>query len=209
MSRLFLGVAASVVCMLTACSQLAPVSARARQSLEFATFSGIDQSEQGGLIARVVYSEHPGDADFSSISVANGQLRVKGRFTGKANSRWAGVGVLVDAPAAVIDASRYRALRIRLSAVSGVDKLRVRLTGIDQKAIQSGCYPVAVLPVTPQAIDYEVDFSQFAPERFCGAQGVPTAVAITRLAAIEVVDAQSPVRERPVEFSVESISLLR
>ena len=184
--------AAAVIVMLTACVAPASRSAGLQSPLDFAAFSGIEQTVQGGPIVRVAYAEVAGDASLSSVSVENGELLVNGRFTAKSNSRWAGVGVLIGAPSAAIDAGGFKALRIRLSAVPGVEKLRLRLTGSDEEAVQSGCYPIFVQAVTPQLTDYEIEFSRFAPERFCGARGVPLTVTVSRLSGVEVVDAAGP-----------------
>jgi hypothetical protein len=209
MKRLYRAALVSAVVMLTACANPASLSAGLKSPLDFAAFSGIEQTAQGGPIVRVVYAEIAGDASLSSVSVEGAELMVNGRFTAKSNSRWAGVGVLIGAPTAAIDAGGFKALRIRLSAGPGVEKLRIRLTGSDEEAIQSGCYPIAVQAVTPQLTDYEIEFSRFASERFCGTRGVPLAVTVSRLSGIEVVDAVSPVRERAVQFSVGKITLVR
>jgi hypothetical protein len=194
---------------LSACTDLSPRSSSLRAPLTFATFSGIVESVQGGRISRVVYAEVPGDASLSSVSVNGDELLVKGVFTAEAKSKWAGVGFSVGAPSSAFDAGGFRALRIRLGAAPGVDKLRIRLKGNNKRVGASGCHPAAVQVVTPQLTEYEIEFSQFASDRSCGDQVVPVAVAVNRLAAIEVVDAANPVRERAVEFTVGSIILVR
>jgi hypothetical protein len=201
--------AAAAIVLLTACVAPASLSTGLQSPLDFAAFSGIEQTAQGGPIVRVAYAEVAGDASLSSVSAENGELLVNGRISLKSNSRWAGVGVLIGAPSAAIDAGGFKALRVRLSAASGVEKLRIRLTGSDDEAMQSGCYPIAVQAVTPQMTEYEIEFSRFAPERFCGARGVPLTVTVSRLSGIEVVDAASPVRERAVQFSIGKITLVR
>jgi hypothetical protein len=209
MNRSCVSAAVSALFALTACVTAVAPPAAPQMPFAFAAFAGIEQSVQGGPITRVVYAEKSGDASLSLVSVDGGEILVKGRLSTKANSRWAGVGIVIGAPSGAVDASGFKALRIRLSAAPGVDKLRVRLSGSEEAVILSGCYPVAVQAVTPQVTEYEIEFSRFAPERFCGTQGVAMAATATRLAAVEVVDAASPVRERAVEFTVGNIALVR
>ncbi len=174
---------------------------------DFARFEGIEQSVQGGVIVRVAYSERPGDASYSLLSVEGGALMVKGQFSDKGQSAWAGVGVRVDAPVVALDARAYKSLRVRLSAAPGVDKLRVRLAGTDEQVLQSGCYPVTFQDVSPEPKDYDIAFSRFAPESFCGPRGIPVSATLSGLGGVEIVDAVSPVSPRAVQFSVGNIEL--
>lgn len=174
----------------------------------FATFSDIEKSSEGGSISRVVYAEKKGDASLAALSVLNGDLTVTGRFLAAGRSSFAGVGVMIDSASGPSPAQGSRVLRIRLSAAAGVSALRVRLVGPDAAVRLSGCYPVVDQPVTPQATVYDIPLSRFVPQAYCGNRGVSSAQTLLRLDAIEVVDAISPVRVRPVQFSVGTISLV-
>jgi hypothetical protein len=174
-----------------------------------ATFTGTSQSVQGGTISLVAYSERKGDASYSLMAVQDGELVVKGDFAANGISAWAGVGVSVNAPGGSFDAMGYKTLRIRLSATASVNTLRVRLFGTDNKTLLNGCYPVVQLAVSAQTKAYEIPLSSFAPESFCGIDGVTAANTLKSLGGIEVVDAIRPFKARPVQFSVGGISLLR
>lgn len=187
----------------------APAADAQAGQLNLATFTGTSQSVQGGTISLVAYSERKGDATYSLMAVQDGELVVKGEFAPNGQSAWAGVGVTVNAAASSSDASGYKTLRIRLSAAAGVTTLRVRLFGMDKKTQQNGCYPVVQLPVSPQTKMYEVPIGSFAPESFCGLDGVTAAHTLKNLSGIEVVDAIRAFKARPVQFNVGSIALLR
>jgi hypothetical protein len=208
-SRLFLGIIVVVPMALSACADMVKSPSGSQASLSFAAFSGIVDSVQGGKISRVVYAEVPGDASLSSVSASGGELTVKGLLTSKAGSKWAGVGVSIGAPTFALDASRFRALRIQLSAAPGVDQLRIRLKANSRRTGPAACNPTAVQMVTAQVTEYEIAFSQFAPERSCTDQAVPVAVVVNRLGAIEIVDAANPVRDRESEFTIGNIVLVR
>jgi hypothetical protein len=207
--------AASTLCALalsaltSACMVVpySPGSAALPVQLDFATFKGTEQSAEGGGISRVLYAERSGDAAFSTLSVVDGDLVVKGQFLATGRSAFAGVGVLTSAPSGPMNASSYKSLRVRLSAASGVNALRVRLVGTDAATQLNGCYPVVQQAVTPQVTTYDIPLARFAPEGFCGARGISAAQALLQLDAIEVVDAVAPARPRPVQFSVGTISL--
>ncbi len=173
-----------------------------------ASFKGIARSAQGGEITPITYAEHAGDAVNAQLSVRDSELRVKGLFVTTGHSAWAGVGVSVNLKSGSFDATGYKMLRIRLNA-SGTNKLRIRLVGTDKRALQSGCYPIASQTVSANPREYEIPFSRFAPEAFCGNGGVPVTNSLSDLNGIEVVDAASPVIPREVQFGIGNISLLR
>lgn len=176
---------------------------------DLATFTGTEQSVQGGTLSLVAYSERKGDATYSLMAVQDGELVVKGEFAANGQSAWAGVGVSISAAGGAFDAGGYKTLRIRLSAAAGVSTLRVRLFGASQKTLLNGCYPVVQLTVSPQTKAYDVPLGSFAPESFCGLDGVTAANTLKSLNGIEVVDAIHPFHARPVQIRVGSISLLR
>lgn len=192
-------------------STLPPPAAADVQAGQFnlATFTGTSQSVQGGTISLVAYSERKGDATFSLMAVQDGELVVKGEFAANGQSAWAGVGVSVSAAGGSFDAAGYKTLRIRLSAAGPANTLRVRLLGTDNKTLLNGCYPVVQLAVSAQTKAYELPLSSFAPENFCGIDGVTAANTLKSLSGVEVVDAIRPFKARPVQFNVGSIALLR
>ncbi len=191
----------------------APVAAAAADTqsgqFDLATFTGTEQSVQGGTISLVAYSERKGDATYSLMAVQDGELAVKGEFAANGQSAWAGVGVSINAAGGAVDAGGYKTLRIRLSAAAGTNTLRVRLLGTNQKTLLNGCYPVVQLAVSPQTKAYDVPLGNFVPESFCGLDGVTAASTLKSLNGIEVVDAIHPFHARPVQIRVGSISLLR
>lgn len=186
----------------------APAPAASAVQLDFASFKNTEQSSEGGGISRVLYAERSGDAAFSTLSVVDGDLVVKGQFLATGRSAFAGIGVLTSSASGPMNASSYRLLRLRLSAAPGVNTLRVRLVGTDAAAQISGCYPVVQQAVTPQVTTYDIPLGRFAAESFCGARGISAAQTLMQLDGIEVVDAVAPARPRPVQFSVGTISLL-
>jgi hypothetical protein len=163
---------------------------------------------EGGSIEGLIYAETPGDAVIGDITVRNnGMLDVTGRFTNRGGSHWAGVGILLLAPQPVV-ASEYKALKVRLAS-NTVSHLRLRIMGDDSTVQQRGCYPVVVLPVKPQVTEYRVEFSQFAPPEYCGADGVDVKSTVAALSGIEIADAAEPVTDRSVGFNVGPLSLLK
>ena len=135
------------------------------------TFSDIARTVQGGAINAIAFAEFPGDAIHSQLSVRDGDLWVNGRFAADAQSAYAGVGVSLNLAKAPLNAAAYKALRIRLSATN-TSTLRIRMLGPDTRVLQSGCYPAATQTVTAQPRDYDIAFSRFVPESFCGNRGV-------------------------------------
>ena len=72
-----------------------------------------------------------------------------------------------------------------------------------------GCYPVALVQVTPEMREYTLPIASFVPESYCGAgapSGASTAAALT---AVEIADATVLAgRRRPVDFTVGTIRAL-
>ncbi|NKI92219.1 hypothetical protein [Rhizobacter sp. SG703] len=174
----------------------------------WAAFNGATAAVEGGSIEGTVYAEKPGDAILGDISVGNnGVLNVTGQFNTRGGSQWAGVGIVVIAQRPVV-ATSYKALKVHLAGHT-VSKLRLRILGEDPAIQQKGCYPVVMLPVKPQVTEYRVELSQFAAPEYCGADGVDVRSTLESLAAIEIIDAAEPVRDRAVSFNVGTLSLLK
>jgi hypothetical protein len=178
------------------------------QSLELATFSSAERSAQGGAISPVASADRAGDASVGSISAKAGVLHVTGRFSDTGRSAWGSVGISI-AVSPRLDASGYESLRLQLAAAPGVRTLRVRIVGSDSTLRSSGCYPIFDVPVTPQSKTYDIAFSRFAPDLFCGGAGASAAETLRQLVAVEVTDAVRPVVPRAVDFSVGPVGLVR
>lgn len=189
----------------------APVTAAApaTAALTWATFGpATATTAQGGFINTFSYSEKPGDVAMDALAITGDLLQVSGNFVAKGASAWAGLGVSVEAGNnQPMDASGYKTLRIRLAAPNGA-KLRLRLNSTDVKARDSGCFPSFTQVVNAKDTVYEIPFSRFAPEAYCGANGATVAKTLPRLAMVEVADTSDPVESRNVQFSIGAISLL-
>jgi hypothetical protein len=189
----------------------APVTAAApaAAALTWATFGpATATTAQGGFINTFSYSEKPGDVAMDALAITGDLLQVSGNFVAKGASAWAGLGVSVEAGNnQPMDASGYKTLRIRLAAPNGA-KLRLRLNGTDVKVRDSGCFPSFTQVVTAKDTVYEIPFSRFAPEAYCGANGATVAKTLPRFAMVEVADTSDPVKTRRVQFSIGAITLL-
>lgn len=171
-------------------------------------FNGATATVDGGSIQGLIYSEKPGDAALGDIGVrSNGVLNVRGQFNTRGGSQWAGVGIVLVAPKPVV-ANEFKALKVLLAGHT-VNQLRVRLVGDDPAVGQKGCYPIVMLPVTPQVTEFRIELSKFAPPDYCGAQGVDVKTTLQALTAIEIADAPEPVSDRAVSFNVGTLSLLK
>jgi hypothetical protein len=186
-----------------------PAATPATSELIWATFGPATATTvQGGFINTFSYSEKPGDVAMDPLSTTGDMLQVRGNLIAKGASAWAGLGVSVEAGNnQPIDASGYKTLRIRLAAPNG-GKLRLRLNGTDIKVRDSGCFPSFTQVVTAKDTVYEIPFSRFAPEAYCGANGATVAKTLPRFATVEVADTSDPVKARASNFSIGAISLL-
>jgi hypothetical protein len=181
----------------------------ATAELTWATFGpATATTAQGGYINTFSYSEKPGVVAMDALAVNGDMVQVRGNFVAKGASAWGGMGVSIEAGNnQPIDASGYKALRIRLAAPNG-GKLRLRLNGTDIKVRDSGCFPSFTQVVTAKDTVYEIPFSRFAPEAYCGANGATVAKTLPRFAMVEVADTSDPVKARASNFSIGAISLL-
>ncbi len=187
----------------------APAATPATAELTWATFGpATATTAQGGYINTFSYSEKPGDVAMDALAINGDMVQVRGNFVAKSGSAWAGLGVSIEAGNnQPMDASGYKSLRIRLAAPNG-GKLRLRLNGTDIKVRDSGCFPSFTQVVTAKDTVYEIPFSRFAPEAYCGANGATVAKTLPRFATVEVADTSDPVKARASNFSIGAISLL-
>jgi hypothetical protein len=187
----------------------APAATPSTAELTWATFGpATATTAQGGYINTFSYSEKPGDVAMDALAINGDMVQVRGNFVAKSGSAWAGLGVSIEAGNnQPMDASGYKSLRIRLAAPNG-GKLRLRLNGTDIKVRDSGCFPSFTQVVTAKDTVYEIPFSRFAPEAYCGANGATVAKTLPRFATVEVADTSDPVKARASNFSIGAISLL-
>ena len=188
---------------------VASTATPATAELVWATFGpATATTAQGGYINTFSYSEKPGDVAMDALAINGDMVQVRGNFVAKGGSAWAGLGVSIEAGNnQPMDASGYKSLRIRLAAPNG-GKLRLRLNGTDIKVRDSGCFPSFTQVVTAKDTVYEIPFSRFAPEAYCGANGATVAKTLPRFAMVEVADTSDPVKARASNFSIGAISLL-
>lgn len=186
-----------------------PAATPATAALIWATFGpATATTAQGGYINTFSYSEKPGDVAMDALAINGDMVQVRGNFVAKSGSAWAGLGVSIEAGNnQPMDATGYKTLRIRLAAPNG-GKLRLRLNGTDIKVRDSGCFPSFTQVVTAKDTVYEIPFSRFAPEAYCGANGATVAKTLPRFAMVEVADTSDPVKARASNFSIGAISLL-
>ncbi len=190
-------------------ASVAPTAAPAAAERTWATFGAATATTaQGGFINTFSYAEKAGDVLMDALTTKGDMLEVRGNFVAKGASAWAGLGVSIEAGNnQPIDASGYKTLRIRLAAPNGA-KLRLRINGTDVKVRDSGCFPSFTQVVTAKDTVYEIPFSRFAPEAYCGANGATVAQTLPRFAMVEVADTSDPVKARASHFSIGAISLL-
>jgi hypothetical protein len=187
----------------------APAATPATAELTWATFGpATATTAQGGYINTFSYSEKPGDVAMDALAINGDMVQVRGNFVAKSGSAWAGLGVSIEAGNnQPMDATGYKTLRIRLAAPNG-GKLRLRLNGTDIKVRDSGCFPSFTQVVTAKDTVYEIPFSRFAPEAYCGAKGATVSKTLPNFAMVEVADTSDPVKARASNFSIGAISLL-
>lgn len=194
---------------LAACAGTAPTPASqaSADGRPLATPLADGRTAEGGYIDGFAYAEKPGDATLGRIAVAGGVARATGEIEPRRGSTWGGIGLTTSVARGTktVDVSSSRALVVALAA-NGTGTLRVRLVGANTATRDAGCYPVAIVRVTPELRDYTLPVASFAPEAYCGANapgGIATAAA---LAAVEVADpAVTPGRKRLVDFTVGAI----
>ena len=177
-------------------------------SLVFAVPLPGGTTAQGGLYEAFAYSEKPGDAKLDQVAVANGVARVTGSLWAQKGSTWGGLGFMSSpgAPGKTADLSAQRSLRIQLAS-STASQLRLRVIGPDPATRDAGCYPVAVVPVSPDLREHTIPLSGFAPEGYCDARGKSIALTLPTVAGIEVSDPTLAGAKRAVDFQVGRIEL--
>jgi hypothetical protein len=165
------------------------------------------RTAEGGFIDAFAYAEKPGDVTLGRITVTSGAAHASGEIEPRRGSTWGGIGLTTSIArgAHTVDISAARALVVALAA-NGTPTLRVRLVGANTATRDSGCYPVAVVHVTPELRDYTLPVASFAPETFCPPNAPGGVATASALAAVEVADATVvPGRKREVDFTVGAI----
>jgi len=167
-------------------------------------------TDQGASTDAFAYSEKAGDASVGKLAAANGVARVTGVIWPQKGSTWAGIGFSagVAGGGKPMDASAYKTLTLQLAA-SAPGVLRIRVLGDDKAVRDTGCYPVALQPVTPELREYSIPLSRFVSESYCGVNARTVAVTQAALSAVEVADAKVSAGKRDVDFQVGRITLGR
>ncbi len=186
----------------------AAAPAPAAGSLVFAVPQPGGATAQGGQYQAFAYSEKPGDAKLDQVAVANGVARVTGSLWAQKGSSWGGIGFMSSpgAPGKTADLSAQRSLHIQLAS-STARQLRLRVIGPDAATRDAGCYPVALVPVSPDLRELTIPLAGFAPEGYCEARGKSIASTAPTVAAIEVSDPTLSGTQRAVDFQVGRIEL--
>ncbi len=193
---------------LAACASPTPAPTAAPDSLRaLATPLADGRTAEGGYIDGFAYSEKPGDATLGKIAVGGGVSHATGEIEPRRGSSWGGIGLTTSVArgSRTVDVSSAHALVLALAA-NGTGTLRVRLVGTNTAVRDAGCYPVAVVRVTPELRDYTLPVASFAPESYCAAGSPGGVAAASALAAVEVADAAvTPGRRHQVDFTVGAI----
>ena len=193
---------------LAACASTAPApDSNLDAARALATPLADGRTAEGGYIDGFAYAEKPGDVTLGKVAVGGGVARATGEMDPRRGSTWGGIGVTTSVARGTqtLDVSASHAVVVALAA-NNTGTLRVRLVGANATTRDAGCYPVAVVRVTPELRDYTLPIASFAPEAYCGAnapRGIATASA---LAAVEVADPTVTLgRRRSVDFTVGAI----
>jgi hypothetical protein len=168
------------------------------------------RTAEGGFVDGFQFSEKPGDASLDPVTFAAGTAHASGVIDPRRGSTWGGIALTASLARGgrAVDVASAHAIGVSLAA-PGAATLRVRLVGRDTALRDSGCYPVALVQVTPQLKEYTLPIASFAPESYCGANapsGTSTAAGLT---AVEIADATVVAgRRRAVDFTVGVIRAL-
>ncbi|MGN6529936.1 MAG: hypothetical protein ACTHL8_26390 [Burkholderiaceae bacterium] len=213
----FIAVASAWALGLSACSGMpgghdAPghdgASLQAARTL--ATPQADGRTAEGGFVDAFQFSEKPGDVTLEPVAFAAGSAHARGTIAPGRGSTWGGIALTASLARGgrAVDVSWAHAIGLSLAA-PGAATLRVRLVGRDAALRDSGCYPVALVQVTPELREYTLPVASFAPEPYCAA-GAPSGLATAAaLAAVELADATVVAgRRRPVDFTVGVIRAL-
>lgn len=170
---------------------------------------GKKTSDQGAMPIKVSYSERPGDAVLNSVDVVGGAATLNGVLSTSKGSSWAGLAMIFPyaegAPAQ--DLSAFKTLKIRLASPS-VSSLRIRVAGDDKKTQDSGCYPVFFLQgVKAEMTEFNLPLANFAPEGWCGPNGIKIAPTLKAVSGVEVADTKQS--NKPTEIKVQLIEFLK
>jgi len=178
--------------------------------LVLATMKTGGGTDQGASTDAFAYAEKAGDASVGKLAAANGVARVTGVIWPQKGSTWAGIGFTAGVAngGKPMDASAYKTLTLQLAA-SAPGVLRIRVLGDDKGVRDTGCYPVALQPVTPELREYSIPLARFASESYCGANARTAAATQAALSAVEVADAKVSAGKRDIDFQVGRITLGR
>jgi endo-1,4-beta-D-glucanase Y len=173
----------------------------------FASYDGSKPaltSIQGGNLYQYAYSQNPNDGTVANVVKSSTSISVDYKLSKAAGSSYGGAVLVVDGkpdndanggtPAPATDVSGYSKIRLALSA-SATGQVQIKLGGDDVSVQNSGCYPVALVNVTPILKTYTLDLTaaNFAPRDYCLGQTHKTlAQTLPVLTRIEVEDHDLP-----------------
>jgi len=183
-------------------------SAQAGRTLVTPQFDG--RTAEGGFVDGFQFAEKPGDVSLNPVTFAAGTAHASGVIEPRRGSTWGGIALTASLARAghAVDVASAGAIGLSLASPNSAT-LRVRLVGRDTALRDNGCYPVALVQVTPQLKEYTLPIASFVSESYCGAgapSGTATAAALT---AVEVADATVVAgRRRAVDFTVGVIRAL-
>jgi hypothetical protein len=168
------------------------------------------RTAEGGVIDGFQFSEKPGDVSLDPVTFAAGTAHASGVIDPRRGSSWGGIALTASLARGgrAVDVASARAIALSLAA-PGAATLRVRLLGRDAALRDNGCYPVALVQVTPELKEYTLPIAAFEPESYCGA-GAPAGPAVAgAMTAVEIADATVVAgRRRAVDFTVGVIRAL-
>jgi hypothetical protein len=169
------------------------------------------RTAEGGFIDAFSFSEKPGDVALDPVAFSGGVARAGGVIDPRHGSTWGGIALTASLSrgSRSLDASWAQALAVSLASPEAAT-LRIRLVGPNTGLRDSGCYPVAMVRVTPELKEYTLPIAAFAPESYCPPNAPAGVAAASVLTAVEIADANvAPGHRRQVAFTVGVIRVVR
>jgi endo-1,4-beta-xylanase len=154
----------------------------------FANFTALQNID----IVKTEYNQVAGDAKVEKIAVNGSNLVIDYRLAKDAGSTFAGAGAnMILKQGKTFDATAYSALQITLASSKAM-QLRVRISSTDSAVVNSGCYPIVMVNVTPELKRYTLALKDFAAPSYCGSGARDIKQTLLAVALIEVADEGLP-----------------
>jgi hypothetical protein len=149
-------------------------------------------TKENGIITVTGYSEKPGDFGIEDIKVADDLVSISYSLGRTNGSTYGGAGFYFATPPAIgVDYSAYKEVRLRMRSEVPTT-VRVKIVGSDPGTRNSGCYPMQMVPITPEMQTYTLKIEDFAPESYCAARGKEIDETINDVFGMEVTDVVLP-----------------